>query len=164
MNSLRSQTLKQIFNVQNVTLTLDAIVMEDVAEELNSLAQRLGWKYSMEGLQQITRVIGSLELLGNPSSFLTDIRGGVKTFFREPRRGTLKGVVKGTGGLVGGVAGGAVGTAFNMVAAGNKGFMTMYTTFSGDAQFTHKMRLQQQQTCDCSLQGRQMSRRRQRRS
>ena len=80
MNSLRSQTLKQIFNVQNVTLTLDAIVMEDVAEELNSLAQRLGWKYSMEGLQQITRVIGSLELLGNPSSFLTDIRGGVKTF------------------------------------------------------------------------------------
>lgn len=46
------------------------------------------------------KVIGSLDLIGNPAAIISDISGGVRTFIREPQRGALRsptalGVVRG---------------------------------------------------------------------
>ena len=33
------------------------------------------------------KLLGSLDLIGNPAALFSDVRGGFRTFFREPRRG-----------------------------------------------------------------------------
>ena len=69
-------------------------------------------------------MLGSLDVLGNPGSMVADIQGGVRTFFREPRRGALRspkafgrGLVRGVAGLTGGVGGGLVGGFSNGLSA-----------------------------------------------
>ena len=155
-NSMRSGLLKQLTSLQNVSLTLDAVEFTECAEEFRSLVQRLQWKYSMEIIQQLHKLVGSLDLLGNPAALFADVRGGVKTFFREPQRGTLKGVVKGTGGLVGGVLGGGVSAATSMFSAGFRVNVIALSNLSGDAQYAHRRQLAQQQKALSMKQGLRM--------
>lgn len=58
-------------------------------------------------MKQIYKVIGSLEIIGNPSQLLSSLGTGVRDFFYEPAMGIVKsptalgvGVVKGTLSLV----------------------------------------------------------------
>ena len=78
----------------------------------------------MEVLQQLHKLVGSLDVLGNPAALFADVRGGVRTFFREPQRGALKspkgfakGLARGTRGLVGGVVGGGVSAGASTATA-----------------------------------------------
>lgn len=64
------------------------------------------------------KLIGSLDLIGNPLGLFNDVSGGVQLFFYEPSKGLVKspeafavGVARGTRGLAGGVFGGAAGVA-----------------------------------------------------
>ena len=100
------------------------------------------------------RLIGSLELLGNPASFFSDVAGGVKQFYYEPRNGLVKspaafahgifsgttglasGVVGGTGNLLGGAANAAVAEReLSSVRLTKSGCMVAY---SGMSQSGHK--------------------------
>ena len=63
--------------------------------------------YVNEGLKQIYKVIGSLEIIGNPNQLLSSLGTGVRDFFYEPALGIVKsptalgvGMVKGTLSLV----------------------------------------------------------------
>ena len=114
-------------------------------------------------LLQLHRLVGSLDFLGNPNALFADLKGGVRTFFREPQRGALKGggafakgLVKGTGGLVGGVLGGGGSAALSLVSAVNTAGVIGWSSLSGDAQFQHRRQLAAQQKASGMKQGLRM--------
>lgn len=146
-NTLRGP-IKQLTAVDNVTLTLDAVHFEDVAEDAASVMQRLVSHYSLQVIQQLHRLLGSLELIGNPAAIFADVRGGVKTFFREPRRGALRspsafarGVARGTAGLAGGVGGGLVAGLATIGSAASRGVGLGLSGMSGDTQYARRRQL-----------------------
>lgn len=155
--------LQQLTSLQNVSLSLDALEFEDVAEDLDALVHRLGWKYSMEVLQQVHRLLGSLDIVGNPYAIFADVRGAVKTFSRETRQGALKspsafakGVAKGTAGLAGGVGGGVVAGAATMFSAQTRNLVLATTHISMDSQYAHRRQLATQQKASSFRSGLQM--------
>ena len=69
--------------------------------------------YITQGIAQIYKVIGSLDIIGNPVKLVRNVGGGLYDFVNEPRKGFRigpkefgKGVAKGFGGLISGVFGG----------------------------------------------------------
>merc|ERR1712046_54432 len=106
----------------------------------------------MQTLQSVYKLVGSLELLGNPASFISDVRGGVKQFFYEPRKGLVKspaafasGLARGTYGLAGGVVGGTTAAFVGAASAvtRNVGFMAGQLAF--DPLYNYRQQLAQQQ-------------------
>jgi len=69
--------------------------------------------YISQGIKQIYKVLGSLDIIGNPVKLVRNVGGGFYDFVNEPRKGFRngpkefgKGVAKGFGGLVSGIFGG----------------------------------------------------------
>lgn len=75
---------------QNTQLNLKALLLEGVIDTKESLLQRIEWHYTKQFLQSVYKVVGSLDLIGNPASFFSDLGGGVKDFYYEPRKGLVK--------------------------------------------------------------------------
>jgi vacuolar protein sorting-associated protein 13A/C len=80
----------------------------------------LSWKiinpYITQGIVQIYKILGSLDIIGNPVNLINNITEGVYDFVLEPGQGIKKknvglgigeGIAKGVGSLVSGVVGGA---------------------------------------------------------
>ena len=49
--------------------------MDEVREDAASLANRLATKYAQEVVMQLHKLIGSLDLIGNPAALFADMRG-----------------------------------------------------------------------------------------
>ena len=69
--------------------------------------------YITQGIAQIYKVIGSLDIIGNPVKLVRNVGGGLYDFVNEPRKGFRigpkefgRGVARGFGGLISGVFGG----------------------------------------------------------
>ena len=138
--------------MQNYQLRLNALLMEDLFESEESLAQRVGWHYSIQVVQSMYRLIGSLELLGNPASFFSDVAGGVKQFYYEPRNGLVKspaafahGIFSGTTGLASGVVGGTGNLLGGAANAAFSGLSNITGMMSLDREFNRKRLLIQQE-------------------
>lgn len=158
-NALRGP-LKQLTSLQSVSLGLHGIAYTDLTEDADSLAQRLVMKYVQEVVLQLHKLLGSLDLIGNPAALFSDVRGGVRTFLREPRRGTLRspstfarGLARGTAGLAGGVGGGFVSGFSTMFSAGSKGVGLLAMNMSGDAKYARRRQLASQQRAQSVREG-----------
>ncbi|KAJ2607329.1 Vacuolar protein sorting-associated protein 13 [Coemansia sp. RSA 1365] len=76
-----------IGNVNEAPVSLNALVMQNVRVSLPVLADRMHKHYSQELFNQIYKVVGSANLLGNPVGLFTSISSGVSDFFYEPYQG-----------------------------------------------------------------------------
>ena len=87
------------------------------------------------------RLVGSSDLIGNPTDFVNTLGTGVKSFYYEPRDGFMKGplqggigLIKGTGSLAAHVVGGLAGSVSKVTNTLNKGLLQL----SGDTEYIHK--------------------------
>jgi vacuolar protein sorting-associated protein 13A/C len=93
---------------------------EQIIERVYMSWYDLSWKiinpYITQGIVQIYKILGSLDIIGNPVNLINNITEGVSEFVLEPGKGMKKrniglgiggGIAKGIGGLVSGVVGGA---------------------------------------------------------
>jgi len=112
---------QQLLSLRSATLKLDALLLDDARfASLEALTAKVSAHYQSQALRGLYRLIGSLDLLGNPAALFSDIGGGVRTFFYEPSSGLVSsgaggfaaGVAKGTAGLAGGLLGGTGATVF----------------------------------------------------
>ncbi|KAJ2809144.1 Vacuolar protein sorting-associated protein 13 [Coemansia guatemalensis] len=76
-----------IGNVNEAPVSLNALVMQNVRVSLPVLADRMHKHYSQELFNQLYKVVGSANLLGNPVGLFTSISSGVSDFFYEPYQG-----------------------------------------------------------------------------
>ena len=87
------------------------------------------------------KLVGSSDLIGNPTDFVNTLGTGVKSFYYEPRDGFMKGplqggigLIRGTGSLAAHVVGGIAGSVSKVTNTLNKGLLQL----SGDTEYIHK--------------------------
>ncbi|KAJ2823562.1 Vacuolar protein sorting-associated protein 13, partial [Coemansia furcata] len=76
-----------IGNIDEAPVSLNALVMQNVRVSLPILLDRMHKHYSAEAFNQVYKLLGSANLLGNPVGLFTSISSGVTDFFYEPYQG-----------------------------------------------------------------------------
>lgn len=105
-SQLREESLKQawyeplkvVFNIagaavgsfENLPLRFNGILIEDLFGSSESLTIPLISHYRVQALQQIYKLFGSLDIIGNPIQLINELGGGVLNFFYEPAQGLVK--------------------------------------------------------------------------
>ncbi|KAL0478349.1 vacuolar protein sorting protein VPS13 [Acrasis kona] len=79
-----------VANVDDAPLCLNAMLVENVFENKTSLIDRMSQHYIRSVMKELYKVLGSLEMLGNPVGLFNDVSTGVKDLFYEPVAGLSK--------------------------------------------------------------------------
>jgi len=61
----------------------------------DQLVDILARHYTLQVLRQLHRLVGSVDLIGNPAGLLGSLSSGVEDFFYEPYRGLARGTRRG---------------------------------------------------------------------
>jgi hypothetical protein len=94
---------RHLVSLQNVTVTFDRFQLEEVFDTGDTLLNRVARYYAVKATLQLYKLIGSLDLLGNPAAIFADVGGGVREMYSEGRKGHM---VRSLGALTTGVVGG----------------------------------------------------------
>jgi hypothetical protein len=94
-------------DIERAPIELNALMLQNPFCNKNELMERITKHYTMAGLKQAYKIVGSADFLGNPVSLVSNLGTGVKDFFYEPAMGIVespaafgKGIAKGTKSLV----------------------------------------------------------------
>lgn len=94
-------------DIERAPLELNALVLQNPFCSRNDLMDRITKHYTLAGLRQAYKIVGSADFLGNPVSFVSNLGTGVKDFFYEPAMGIVespaafgRGLAKGTSSLL----------------------------------------------------------------
>ncbi|OMJ71711.1 hypothetical protein SteCoe_29997 [Stentor coeruleus] len=101
-------------NITDSPLYFNEILVTDSFETNQNFAMLLAKNYIRQGIIQIYKIFGSIDILGNPLELVGKLGRGVYEFIAEPAKGLLggpkafaKGLGKGVKSLVSGVVGGS---------------------------------------------------------
>lgn len=94
-------------NVDEANINIKGVRFEHVFETNDGLTNKLIQHYKDNGIKQALKILGSIDILGNPVNLLGNIGTGVVDFFEKPLQGFatgpldgLKGIGSGAGSLV----------------------------------------------------------------
>ncbi|KAJ2453795.1 Vacuolar protein sorting-associated protein 13 [Coemansia sp. RSA 2336] len=76
-----------IGNINEAPVSLNALIMQNVRVSMPVLTDRMQKHYSQEVFNQVYKVVGSANFLGNPVGLFNSISSGVSDFFYEPYQG-----------------------------------------------------------------------------
>ena len=102
--------------ITNCPLTFSPQKIENIYISWYDLSFKMMEPYIVQGIIQAYRILGSLDIIGNPVNLVQNITEGVLDFDKDPRiamksqkmkMGIGRGIVKGFGGLMSGIVGGA---------------------------------------------------------
>jgi hypothetical protein len=71
-------------NIDDAPLALNAMLLDNVFETQSELIGRLSKHYIRQLVIEMYKLLGSLDMLGNPVGLFSDVTTGVKDFFYEP--------------------------------------------------------------------------------
>ena len=119
-------------------MTLNALEIENVYGSDAVVKELLQNHYTSNLKTNLLKLIGSTDLLGNPTDFVNTLGTGARQFYYAPKEGFMKGplqgglgLVKGTGSLVAHTVGGAAGSVSKITNSLNRGFLYL----SADAEY-----------------------------
>ena len=99
--------------ITDCPLRFNEKIIENVYLSWADISMIIVNSYITQGITQIYKVLGSLDIIGNPVKLVRNIGGGFYDFVNEPRKGFRNGpkefgigVAKGFGGLIYGIFGG----------------------------------------------------------
>ncbi|KAI8968041.1 hypothetical protein BDF20DRAFT_917267 [Mycotypha africana] len=116
-DTVRTSAVGYIFNVLTMTLgnvndapiELNALIVENLRASSTDLSNRIYLHYRDQVIYQVHRVIGSVDLFGNPVGLFNTLSSGFKELFYEPYQGFIMsdrpqdigiGLAKGVGGFM----------------------------------------------------------------
>jgi len=108
--------LVNLGRITNCPLTFSPQKIENIYISWYDLSFKMMEPYIVQGIIQAYRILGSLDIIGNPVNLVQNITEGVLDFDKDPRiamksqkmkMGIGRGIVKGFGGLMSGIVGGA---------------------------------------------------------
>ena len=124
--------LGTVANLDAAPLCFNSLYMENPFVPTSELQARIVQHYIRQGIQQVYKLLGSTEALGNPVGLFTNISTGVMDFFYEPAQGIIespqafaKGLAKGTSSLVKNTVYGTFNSVSKVVGALGKGVATL---------------------------------------
>jgi len=122
-------------------VTLNALEINNIYGTSGTVISLLQYHYTSNIKSNLLKLLGSSDLIGNPTDFVSTMGTGMKSFYYEPKQGFMKGpieggigLIKGTGALLGHTAGGLAGSVSKITNSLNRGFL--HLTF--DQEYRHK--------------------------
>lgn len=100
LNLLTSVLGTALANLDNSPLTLNGVVLENVFDSKEAVMKKLGHMYINEAAKSIPKLLGSLDIVGNPVGLFTNIASGVIDLVEKPIEGFLQGPLEGGKGIV----------------------------------------------------------------
>jgi len=121
-----------IAKLDNAPVKLNALLLEHPFASWTSLTNKIIAHYRRQGLQEVYKVLGSVDMLGNPVGLVNNLGTGVVDFFFEPAQGLVKspkdfgkGLAKGTSSLVRNTFYGTFNTVAKITGTIGKGIATL---------------------------------------
>jgi len=138
--------LGTVANLDNASLCFNSLYLENPFVSQDYLTQLVSSHYTRQGIQQIYKLLGSTEALGNPVGLFSNVGTGVMDFFYEPAQGIIqspqafaKGLAKGTSSLVKNTVYGTFNSVSKIAGAIGKGVATL----SFDDEYVKKRQINQ---------------------
>ena len=124
--------LDVLANVDAAPLRLNALVLQDLVTTKDQAAELVVKHYKRQGVTELYKLMGTVDLLGNPLGLVTGVASGVVDFFYEPGQALMtnplelgNALSKGTMSLIGGTIGGSMNSFSKMTGAVGKGLTTL---------------------------------------
>ena len=102
-------------NVSDAPIYFSELIMKNTYTPANNFIKAMQKKYVKQASLQVYKVLGCIDLIGNPIGLIDKLGSGVFEFFNEPRKGLLKGpkefakgLRKGVSSLIKNVVGGGL--------------------------------------------------------
>jgi vacuolar protein sorting-associated protein 13A/C len=131
--------------VTDAPIVLNGLEVVHLFKKDTELAKTLQDHYLNSFLMQMYKIVGSLDLVGNPIGLVSSLGTGVRDFFFEPAHALItnpteirkigRGVVKGTMSLVSNVSGGTIGTLSTFTKAAGRAVARLS---GGDSAFSKR--------------------------
>jgi len=129
---LLDTVLGTVANLDNASLCFNSLYLENPFVSQDYLTQMISSHYTRQGIQQVYKLLGSTEALGNPVGLFSNVGTGVMDFFYEPAQGIIqspqafaKGLAKGTSSLVKNTVYGTFNSVSKIAGAIGKGVATL---------------------------------------
>ncbi|OMJ79705.1 hypothetical protein SteCoe_20226 [Stentor coeruleus] len=122
-------------NITDSPFNFNEILVTDSFETRHNFAMLLAKNYIRQGIVQIYKVFGSIDILGNPLELVGKLGTGVYEFVTEPAKGLLggpKSFAKGLGKGVKSLVSGVVGGSFESVSKISGGLYIVLKNATGD--------------------------------
>ena len=123
---------RHLVSLQNVTMTFDRFRLEEVFDTGDTLLNRVARYYAVKATLQLYKLIGSLDLLGNPAAIFADVGGGVREMYSEGRKGHM---VRSLGALTTGVVGGTGALTMGATSGLMRGLSEAASALSMDTKY-----------------------------
>lgn len=101
-------------NVSDIPFRFKSLVVTDAFETQEVIIDRQIKNLVRQGIMQFYKVIGSVDIIGNPVNFVSKLGSGVYEFFSEP----VKGLIVGPREFLGGIKKGVISVTTNTITAG----------------------------------------------
>ena len=106
-NTIANALGTAITNIDDAPITLVGFRLENIFDTTNGIAQQLSEHYRHGLIKQLLKLIGSIEIIGNPVGLFTRISTGVVDLIEKPMEGMVRGplelgigVAHGAGSLI----------------------------------------------------------------
>jgi hypothetical protein len=134
---------RSLVSLHDSELRLDGLdLAERLFESVDVLSAAMASHYQQECVQQLYRLLGSLDAFGNPSTVFKDVTRGV--FSLRQREKGFKGFRDSTRSFAGGVAGGTAAGALTLVSSLAGGVSNVSGALSLDPWYNERRALVQQ--------------------
>jgi hypothetical protein len=119
-------------SLDSAPIRLNGKIIEHRLGSPESIGMILAMHYGKEGLKQLYKIFGSLEVLGNPVAVGSELGRGVKSFFYEPAQGLMvspeafgQGLASGSMSLIKHSVAGVSGAVSSVFSSGGKAVAAM---------------------------------------
>ena len=89
-----------VANIDEAPLKLSGVKLINVFDEKEAIISKLVTKYKDEGISQVYKLLGSIDIIGNPVGLFKNISTGVVDLIDKPIQGFNKGPLEGGLGIV----------------------------------------------------------------
>lgn len=100
LNLLTNVLGSALANVDEAPLNLKGVQLTNVFDDQKAIVGKLTKKYTDDGIKQIYKILGSIDIIGNPVGLFNNISTGVVDLFEKPRQGFNQGPLEGGYGIV----------------------------------------------------------------
>ena len=91
-------------NIENAPLNLPPIHLSEQSTTVPNILKQISARYTREGLFSLLRIMGSINIIGNPVGLVVNLGTGIWDLIDKPMTGFVKGPIEGTFGLFKGAA------------------------------------------------------------
>lgn len=111
-----------LMNLDEANVNIKGLGLQHIFESQDGLNSILMQHYKKHGMSQILKILGALDILGNPVNLFSNIGTGVTEFFEKPIKGFVKGPLEGFKGI-----GAGTGSCLKNVLKGSFNSVSKFT-------------------------------------